>query len=179
MTWPTLQGGWPDPVLTMQRNWIGRSTGAHVDFAIVGRDEPVRVFTTRPDTLFGATFFVVAADSPLADELCAAEQRAAFDAYLEQVRRTTDIERLGEGRQKTGVLAGPAADQPGQRRAASRSGRPTTCWPTTAPARSWPCPRTTSATWTSRGPSACRSGSSSTPASPTRARPASPPPATA
>ena len=58
-----LEGYWPDRVLTMQRNWIGRSTGAAVDFAIEGRDEPVTVFTTRPDTLFGATFFVVAADS--------------------------------------------------------------------------------------------------------------------
>ena len=64
-----LEGSWPDRVLTMQRNWIGRSEGAHVDFAIEGRDEPVTVFTTRPDTLFGATFFVVAADAPLAAEL--------------------------------------------------------------------------------------------------------------
>src|SRR3954451_6084101 len=70
-----LEGKWPDRVLTMQRNWIGRSTGAYVDFAIDGHHEPVRVFTTRPDTLFGATFFVVAADSPLAAELCSPEQR--------------------------------------------------------------------------------------------------------
>ncbi len=107
-----LEGAWPTPVLTMQRNWIGRSTGAYVDFRIVGRDEPVRVFTTRPDTLFGATFFVVAADSALADELCADEQRAAFAAYLEQVRRTTDIERLAEGRDKTGVALGRVAINP-------------------------------------------------------------------
>jgi leucyl-tRNA synthetase len=107
-----LEGVWPTPVLTMQRNWIGRSTGAHVDFRIVGRDEPVRVFTTRPDTLFGATFFVVAADSALADELCAPEQRAAFDDYVEQVRRTSDIDRLAEGRQKTGVPLGRVAINP-------------------------------------------------------------------
>jgi leucyl-tRNA synthetase len=107
-----LEGVWPTPVLTMQRNWIGRSTGAHVDFRIVGRDEPVRVFTTRPDTLFGATFFVVAADSALADELCAPEQRAAFDSYVEQVRRTKEIDRLAEGRQKTGVPLGRFALNP-------------------------------------------------------------------
>jgi leucyl-tRNA synthetase len=106
------EGAWPTPVLTMQRNWIGRSTGAYVDFAIVGRDEPVRVFTTRPDTLFGATFFVVAADSPLADELCADDHRESFAAYLEQVRHATDIERLTEGRDKTGVPLGRVAVNP-------------------------------------------------------------------
>ncbi len=79
---------------------------------MLGRDEPVRVFTTRPDTLFGATFFVVAADSGLADELCADEARAAFDAYVEQVRRTSDIDRLAEGRQKTGVPLGRVAVNP-------------------------------------------------------------------
>src|ERR1700761_3795870 len=64
-----LEGKWPDQVLLMQRNWIGRSEGAEVEFRIEGRDEPVTVYTTRPDTLYGATFFVVAADSPLASEL--------------------------------------------------------------------------------------------------------------
>ncbi|HWC34510.1 MAG TPA: leucine--tRNA ligase [Mycobacteriales bacterium] len=107
-----LEGVWPTPVLTMQRNWIGRSTGAYVDFRVVGRDDPVRVFTTRPDTLFGATFFVVAADSALADELCAPEHRVAFDTYLDQVRRTSDIDRLAEGRQKTGVPLGRTAINP-------------------------------------------------------------------
>jgi leucyl-tRNA synthetase len=107
-----LEGAWPTPVLTMQRNWIGRSVGAHVDFRIVGHQVPVRVFTTRPDTLFGATFFVVAADSPLAAELCADSQRDAFAAYLAQVRRTSDIERLAEGRVKTGVSLGRVAVNP-------------------------------------------------------------------
>jgi leucyl-tRNA synthetase len=107
-----LEGKWPDRVLTMQRNWIGRSTGAHVDFRVEGHERPIRVFTTRPDTLFGATFFVVAADSPLAAELCADEQRDAFTAYVEQVRRTSDIERLAEGRQKTGVPLGRFAVNP-------------------------------------------------------------------
>ena len=71
----TLEGAWPEKVLLMQRNWIGRSTGAEVEFAIEGRDEPVTVYTTRPDTLYGATFFVVAADSDLAAELAAGTAR--------------------------------------------------------------------------------------------------------
>jgi leucyl-tRNA synthetase len=107
-----LEGRWPERVLTMQRNWIGRSTGAQVQFAIEGRDEPVTVFTTRPDTLYGATFFVVAADSHLADELCAPEQREDFEAYREQVQRLTDIDRLAEGREKTGVPLGRYAVNP-------------------------------------------------------------------
>jgi leucyl-tRNA synthetase len=107
-----LEGKWPDRVLTMQRNWIGKSTGAHVDFRIEGHEQPIRVFTTRPDTLFGATFFVIAADSPLAAELVTDEQRAAFTSYLEQVRRSSDIERLSEGREKTGVPLGRFAINP-------------------------------------------------------------------
>jgi leucyl-tRNA synthetase len=107
-----LEGQWPERVLTMQRNWIGRSTGASVDFAIEGRDEPVTVFTTRPDTLYGATFFVIAADSALAAELCAPAQRAEFDAYLEQVRKLTDIERQSTEREKTGVFLGVYAINP-------------------------------------------------------------------
>ena len=107
-----LEGKWPDRVLAMQRNWVGRSEGAHVDFVVEGRDEPVTVFTTRPDTLFGATFFVVAADAALADELVADEQREVFDAYLEQVKRASEIERLTEGRDKTGVFLGVHAVNP-------------------------------------------------------------------
>jgi len=107
-----LEGRWPDRVLTMQRNWIGRSTGAAVEFAIEGSDEPVTVFTTRPDTLYGATFFVVAADSALAAELCVPERRPDFDAYLEQVRKLTDIERQSTDREKTGVFLGVYAVNP-------------------------------------------------------------------
>jgi leucyl-tRNA synthetase len=112
----SLRGHWPDRVLTMQRNWIGRSEGAHVDFVIEGPDgprpEPVTVFTTRPDTLFGATFFVVAADAPLAQELCVPDQRRAYEEYLVQVKRTTDIDRMTEGRDKTGVFLGVYAVNP-------------------------------------------------------------------
>jgi leucyl-tRNA synthetase len=107
-----LEGNWPDRVLTMQRNWIGRSTGAEVDFVVEGRAEPVTVYTTRPDTLYGATFMVVAADSALASELCAAGQRAEFESYLAQVAVLTDIERQSTDREKTGVFLGAYAVNP-------------------------------------------------------------------
>ncbi len=107
-----LEGKWPEPVLLMQRNWIGRSEGAEVTFTIEGAAEPVTVFTTRPDTLYGATFFVVAADSALAAELCAPEHRAELDAYLADVRKLTDIERQATDREKTGVFLGRHAVNP-------------------------------------------------------------------
>ena len=107
-----LVGGWPDRVLAMQRNWIGRSEGAHVDFVIEGRERPVTVFTTRPDTLFGATFMVVAPDAALADEICTDEQRPEFEAYLEQVKRQTEIERQSTEHEKTGVWLGRYAINP-------------------------------------------------------------------
>ncbi|MBK5306584.1 MAG: leucine--tRNA ligase [Frankiaceae bacterium] len=105
-----LEGSWPDRVLLMQKNWIGRSTGAHVDFQVGSRK--VTVFTTRPDTLYGATFFVVAADAPLADELCEPSQRAAFEAYRDEVRMLSDIDRQSTDRPKTGVSLGVTAINP-------------------------------------------------------------------
>ncbi len=100
-----LEGAWPEKVLLMQRNWIGRSTGAEVEFEVEGRTEPVTVYTTRPDTLFGATFFVVAADSGLAAELAAGgPAEAEFAAYLEQVTATSELDRLDSARPKTGVF---------------------------------------------------------------------------
>ena len=102
-----LEGFWPAKVLSMQRNWIGRSIGADVDFAIEGREDPVTVFTTRPDTLYGATFMVVAPDSELAAELVAGSSPAvqeSFAAYLTEVQRNTEIERQDAGREKTGVF---------------------------------------------------------------------------
>ena len=107
-----LEGSWPDRVLAMQRNWIGRSTGAEVDFVVEGRDAPITVYTTRPDTLYGATFMVVAADSALAAELCAGGQRDEFEAYLAKVRKLTDIERQSTDREKTGVFLGVHAVNP-------------------------------------------------------------------
>ena len=109
----TLEGRWPERVLTMQRNWIGRSSGAYVDFRIEGRAEPVRVFTTRPDTLYGATFFVVAADSELAAELAAGGNSGAeFAAYRQSVLALSEIDRLSTERPKTGVFLGRYAVNP-------------------------------------------------------------------
>ncbi|HUG51030.1 MAG TPA: leucine--tRNA ligase, partial [Terrimesophilobacter sp.] len=103
----SLEGAWPAKVLTMQRNWIGRSVGADVDFVIEGRDDPVTVFTTRPDTLYGATFMVVAPDAELAAELAAgstAEVQESFRGYLGEVQKITEIERQSTDRPKTGVF---------------------------------------------------------------------------
>jgi leucyl-tRNA synthetase len=102
---------WPERVITAQRNWIGRSEGAHVTFPVEGHDD-MTVYTTRPDTLFGATFMVVAADAPLAAELVTDEQRPAYDAYLEEVRKASDIDRLATDRPKTGVFLGVHATNP-------------------------------------------------------------------
>ena len=100
-----LEGKWPEKVLLMQRNWIGRSTGAEVHFEIEGRAEPVTVYTTRPDTLYGATFFVVAADSDLAAELAAeSPAQAEFSDYLDKVKQTSEMDRLDSSRAKTGVF---------------------------------------------------------------------------
>ncbi|MDQ1577789.1 MAG: leucyl-tRNA synthetase, partial [Microbacteriaceae bacterium] len=101
-----LEGSWPTKVLSMQRNWIGRSIGADVDFVIEGREGAVTVFTTRPDTLYGTTFMVVAPDSDLAAELAAGSSpqvQANFAEYLTQVQKMTEIDRQDASRDKTGV----------------------------------------------------------------------------
>ena len=99
-----LEGKWPEKVLMMQRNWIGRSQGANVQFVIEGRDEPVTIYTTRPDTLYGATFMVVAADSALAAELAhGTPVEAEFTSYLEKIKAASDIDRLATDRPKSGV----------------------------------------------------------------------------
>jgi leucyl-tRNA synthetase len=107
-----LDEKWPHRVLLMQRNWIGRSDGATISFPIEDHNEPVTVFTTRPETVYGATFLVVAPDSDLARELCASNHRSEFDAYLEQVKQLTDIERQETHRKKTGVFLGRYAINP-------------------------------------------------------------------
>ena len=100
-----LEGKWPEKVLTMQRNWIGRSSGANVNFQIEGRKEPVTIYTTRPDTLYGATFFVVAADSDLATELAEGSSvEKKFKEYLEKIKADSDIDRLATDRPKSGVF---------------------------------------------------------------------------
>ncbi|GAA1348386.1 leucine--tRNA ligase [Falsarthrobacter nasiphocae] len=111
-----LEGHWPDRVLLMQKNWIGRSKGANVRFALLANEvapaRQIEVFTTRPDTLFGATFMVVAVDSALADEIVVGEQREAFEAYRESVKAASEIERQATDREKTGVFSGRYAVNP-------------------------------------------------------------------
>jgi leucyl-tRNA synthetase len=100
-----LEGKWPEKVLTMQRNWIGKSSGAEVKFEIEGRTEPVVIYTTRPDTLYGATFMVVAVDSELARELVAGTAvESKFNEYFDSVKAASDIDRLSTERPKTGVF---------------------------------------------------------------------------
>ena len=108
-----LEGKWPEKVLMMQRNWIGRSTGANVSFVIEGRDEPVTIYTTRPDTLYGATFMVVAADSELAAELVVGTGvEKEFGEYLEKIKADSDIDRLATDRPKSGVFLNRYAINP-------------------------------------------------------------------
>ena len=108
-----LEGKWPEKVLMMQRNWIGRSTGANVSFVIEGRKEPVTIYTTRPDTLYGATFMVVAADSELAGELVVGTGvEAEFNSYLEKIKADSDIDRLATDRPKSGVFLNRYAINP-------------------------------------------------------------------
>ena len=100
-----LEGKWPEKVLMMQRNWIGRSQGAEVTFEIEGRSEPVTIYTTRPDTLYGATFMVVAVDSALAAELAkGTPAEKSFAEYLDKTKAASDIDRLATDRPKTGVF---------------------------------------------------------------------------
>jgi leucyl-tRNA synthetase len=108
-----LEGKWPEKVLTMQRNWIGKSTGAEVIFEIEGRDKPVVIYTTRPDTLYGATFMVVAVDSDLARELVSGTSaESEFNKYFDSVKAASDIDRLATDRPKTGVFLNRYAINP-------------------------------------------------------------------
>lgn len=102
---------WPDPIKTMQTNWIGRSEGAHVTFKTEAGDA-LEVFTTRPDTLWGATFMVLAPEHPLVEKLTVPEQREAITAYAATAAHATEIERTAEGAEKTGVFTGSYAINP-------------------------------------------------------------------
>ncbi|WP_018664020.1 leucine--tRNA ligase [Heyndrickxia acidiproducens] len=103
---------WPESIKDMQRNWIGRSEGAEVTFNIDGSDETFTVFTTRPDTLFGATYAVLAPEHPLVDQIKTAEQADAIAAYLQQVQSKSDLERTDLAKEKTGVFTGAYAVNP-------------------------------------------------------------------
>src|SRR3990172_11030711 len=105
----------------MQTNWIGRSEGAEIDFDTAPDDhqpggDRIRVFPTRPDTLFGATFMVLAPEHPLVARLTHPDRRAEVDTYVEQARRETEIERLSTDRAKTGVALGAPPLHPAHRR---------------------------------------------------------------
>ncbi len=99
---------WPEKTMTMQRNWIGRSEGAEIRFTaeINGKQEEIPVFTTRPDTIYGVTFFVLAPEHPWVEKITTPERKAAVAAYVEQSRRMTEIERMSTEKEKTGVFTG-------------------------------------------------------------------------
>lgn len=102
---------WSDSIKEIQRNWIGRSEGAEIDFNVQSTDVQLRVFTTRPDTLFGATYMVVAPEHPALDHICSAEQRDEVFAYAEKAKNRSEIERMADT-QKTGVFTGAYAINP-------------------------------------------------------------------
>ena len=108
-----LAGGWPEQVLTMQKNWIGKSTGAEVDFQIKDSKESIKVFTTRPDTLYGATFMVLAPEHPLTVSLSrGTAQEKTIDAFIKEVKSQDKIARTSEGGEKLGVFTGVHAVNP-------------------------------------------------------------------
>jgi leucyl-tRNA synthetase len=103
---------WPEHVKTMQREWIGRSEGAEVDFPLEGRAEKLTVFTTRPDTIYGATFLVLAPEHPMVAKLTSAEQRGAVEAYVRAAGAKSDLERTDLAKEKSGVFVGAYALNP-------------------------------------------------------------------
>ena len=106
---------WPESIKEMQRNWIGRSEGAQLAFevpGVTGDENKLEVYTTRPDTLFGATYLVVAPEHPLVGALSTAEQKAAVDAYVDAASRKSDLERTELAKEKTGVFTGSHAKHP-------------------------------------------------------------------
>jgi len=103
---------WPEKIKTAQMNWIGRSEGAEIEFGIEERDETITVFSTRPDTIFGATFLVLAPEHPLARSLATGDMREAVEAYINTAVKKSEIERQSEGKEKTGVWTGSYAINP-------------------------------------------------------------------
>ncbi|WP_414840963.1 leucine--tRNA ligase [Enterococcus saccharolyticus] len=103
---------WPESIKDMQRNWIGRSVGANVTFKVAGTDKDFTVFTTRPDTLFGATYAVLAPELDLVKEITTPEQKAAIDAYIDEASKKSDLNRTDLAKEKTGVFTGAYAINP-------------------------------------------------------------------
>ncbi|MEM9509680.1 MAG: leucine--tRNA ligase [Cyanobacteria bacterium P01_E01_bin.35] len=104
--------GWPERVKTMQANWIGKSVGAYLEFPIVGRDDKIAVFTTRPDTVYGVTYLVLAPEHPLTPEVTTPEQQSAVAAFIEEIKGESEIERTAEDKPKRGILTGGMAINP-------------------------------------------------------------------
>lgn len=112
---PLIESVRPESIKDMQRNWIGRSTGVELAFKVQSgkaANKDIQVFTTRPDTLFGVTYVVVAPEHPLTSELATDAQRAAVDEYLENASRKSDLERTELSKEKTGVWTGSYALNP-------------------------------------------------------------------
>ena len=103
---------WPESVKLMQRNWIGRSEGAAVFFSLENMDEKLEVYTTRCDTLFGATYMVIAPEHPLVGKLTTADQKDAVEAYIKEASRKSDLDRTDLAKDKTGVFSGSYAINP-------------------------------------------------------------------
>lgn len=103
---------WPESTKVGQRNWIGKSEGAEVDFVVKGTEEVLRVYTTRPDTLFGATYMVMSPEHPLLDQICTEEQKAAVAQYQEEAAKKSEVERMDDSKQKTGAFSGAYAVNP-------------------------------------------------------------------
>jgi leucyl-tRNA synthetase len=104
--------GWPERVKTMQANWIGKSVGAYLEFPIVGLDEKIAVFTTRPDTVYGVTYLVLAPEHPLTAQVTTPECREAVEAFVKEVASESEIERTAEDKPKRGILTGGSAINP-------------------------------------------------------------------
>ncbi|HFQ4343230.1 TPA: leucine--tRNA ligase [Enterococcus faecium] len=103
---------WPESIKEMQRNWIGRSVGANIEFKVAGTDKSYTVFTTRPDTLFGATYSVLAPELDIVREITTPEQKAAVEAYIEETAKKSDLKRTDLAKEKTGVFTGAYAINP-------------------------------------------------------------------
>ena len=98
--------GWPERVKLMQANWIGKSVGAYLEFPIVGMDEKIGVFTTRPDTVYGVSYVVLAPEHPLTPQVTTPEQQAAVEAFIEEVANQSELERTAEDKPKRGIATG-------------------------------------------------------------------------
>ncbi len=103
---------WPEKIKTAQRNWIGKSVGAEIEFSVVGRDETLTVFSTRPDTIFGASFLVLAPEHPLARALAVHDYAEFTVTYIDEAIKKTEIERSNDTKEKTGVFTGSYAINP-------------------------------------------------------------------